>query len=94
MIELALQRLAASQDGQAVTHHIDVQITYADRGQWSTGLGLSTATRDPEDLRERCRELIMSSGVRSAGRPVLMIMVSFRLTGVAGSRLQHALPLF
>lgn len=94
VIEVALERFAASHDGQAVTHHIEVQITYADRGQWSTDLGLSTATRDPEELRRRCRELIMSSGVRSADRPVLLIMVSFRLTGVAGSRLQHALPLF
>jgi DNA polymerase-4 len=94
VIELALQRLAASHDGQAVTHHIDVQITYADRGQWNSGLDLPTATREPEELRRRCRELIIASGSQTAGRPVLLIMVSFRLTGVPGNRLQGALPLF
>lgn len=94
VIELALQRLAESHDGQAVTHRIDVQITYADRGQWSTGVGLPTATRDPHLLRRHCRELIMSSGAQAADRPVLLIMVAFRLTGISGSRQQHALPLF
>jgi DNA polymerase-4 len=94
VIDLAVQRLAAAHDGQALTHHINLQITYADRNHWSIDLGLPAATRDPDELRRRCRELIMASGVRTAGRPVLLIMVSFRLTNIAGSRLQNALPLF
>ena len=94
VIGLALQRLAATHDGQAVTHHVDVQITYADRERWGSDRALAAATRDPQQLRQCCRELIMSSGVATAHRPVLLIMVSFRLTGVASSRLQHALPLF
>jgi hypothetical protein len=47
-----------------------------------------------EQLRRSCRKLIIASGVREQPRPVLLIMVTFRLTGVAGSRLQEALPLF
>ncbi|SDT25008.1 Y-family DNA polymerase [Microlunatus soli] len=94
VIDLALQRLAESHDGQAVTHRIDVQVTYADRGQWSTERRLPTATRDRNVLRRHCREMITSSGVQAADRPVLLIMVAFRLTGVSGSRQQNALPLF
>jgi hypothetical protein len=94
VIELAVGRLAEWQAGQALTHRIEVRICYPDRSEWSDHLTLPEASRDHEQLRRNCRKLIIASGVREQPRPVLLIMVTFRLTGVAGSRLQEALPLF
>lgn len=94
VIDTALQRLAACHGGQAVTHRIEIKIDYADRQSWTEHRVLGEAVRDPDLLRDACRKLIMTSGVATARRPVLLIMVTFRLTGVAGTRSQQALPLF